>query len=116
MNLEDLLISLDSSGKKSLEDSDIDSDSLSSQIERKKLESKRYESDTKDRKWLAIWTATIVSLWLLCVILILVKNESSKLDLSDTVLVTLLGTTTLNVLGLPYIVLKGHFASSSRDI
>ena len=34
-------------------DIDIDSDDLNSQIFQKRLESIRYGSDTKDRKWLA---------------------------------------------------------------
>lgn len=114
MNLEDLLASLDNSPDKSKRVDDIDADTLDAQITRKNLESKRYESDTKDRKWLAVWTAAIVSIWLLLVILVLVLNNRLKIYLSDTVLITLLGTTTLNVLGLSFIVLRGHFDSSKK--
>lgn len=74
----------------------------------------RYESDTDDRKWLAQWSATVVSMWLLATLMILCCN-SERFHLSDTVLNVLLGTTTLNVLGLSFIVLKGLFPSSSRD-
>ncbi|ALR29779.1 hypothetical protein ATE47_04240 [Chryseobacterium sp. IHB B 17019] len=93
-------------------DLDIDSDDLKVQIKLKQLEQQRYASDTIDRKWLAIWTAAIVSLWLLLVIAILILNKILNIGLSDTVLVTLLGTTTINVLGLSFIVLRGHFQSS----
>lgn len=78
----------------------------------KALEAERYSSDTKDRKWLAIWAVIVVSLWLLLVIIILLLNKLCSINLSDNVLIALLGTTTLNVLGLSFIVLKGHFNSS----
>ena len=79
------------------------------------LRNKRYSSDTSDRQWLAAWTATTVSVWLIAVIGILICN-SSRFHLSDTVLTVLLGTTTLNVLGLSFIVLRGHFQSSHVQI
>lgn len=75
--------------------------------EGRKNQNERYRSDTQDRKWLAEWTATVVSFWLLLVLAILMSNNS--FGLSDSVLITLLGTTTLNVLGLSFIVLRGHF-------
>lgn len=93
---------------------DIDSDDLTIQIILRALEAKRYQSDTSDRKWLAIWTAFVVTAWLTAVILILIFNEAFKFNLSTTVLVTLLGTTTLNVLGLSFIVLRGHFQSTAK--
>lgn len=78
------------------------------------LRNKRYSSDTSDRQWLAVWTAVTVSIWLLSVLGILACN-TYKFHLSDTVLTVLLGTTTLNVLGLSFIVLRGHF-QSSKDL
>lgn len=92
-------------------DVDIDSDDLTAQ--RKLFENQRYKEDTSHRKWLALWTAVVVTLWLLAVLYILVMNKRS-IGLGDTVLVALLGTTTLNVLGLSYIVLRGHFMVSGR--
>lgn len=78
-------------------------------------ELQRYLKDTRDRGWLAKWTAWVVSAWLFLVITILYFNKNYFcLFLSDTVLVALLGTTTLNVLGLSFIVLKGHFNSANR--
>jgi len=80
--------------------------------EQEKLKNERYKSDTFDRKWLAIWAAAIVSLWLAAVLFLLFFNTHIKT--SDTVMVALLGTTTLNVLGLTYIVLKGHFEEKTH--
>jgi hypothetical protein len=91
---------------------DIDSETLPEQIDLKRAQTARYKSDTNDRKWLAEWSATVVSIWLALVLGILACNYD-KFHLSDTVLNVLLGTTTLNVLGLTYIVLKGHF--NNRD-
>jgi hypothetical protein len=98
-----------------LEDLDIDSDDLSMQRLVKKLEALRYLSDTSDRKWLAIWTALIVTIWLAAVLFILIFNERLHFCLNTTELVALLGTTTLNVLGLSFIVLRGHFQSTSKQ-
>lgn len=94
------------------DDLDIDSDTLDDQI--KKLKSDRYSSDTQDRKWLAKWTAGVVSLWLLLVIFSVMLNELFCFNISDSVLIALLGTTTLNVLGLSFIVLRGHFNSTNK--
>ncbi|MCW3107764.1 MAG: hypothetical protein JWQ09_2270 [Segetibacter sp.] len=109
-NLFDVIANQPSHSK----DIDIDSDDLEIQRKLKLLQAKRYSSDTLDRKWLAIWTAFVVSIWLTAVLYILFKNVKD-IHLSDTVLVTLLGTTTLNVLGLSFIVLRGHFNSSKTS-
>lgn len=87
-------------------DSDIDSGNIKSQKGLfQQLQADRYQSDTKDRQWLAQWATCVVSLWLFFVLLIVTQTK----HLSDAVLMTLLGTTTLNVLGLSFIVLRGHF-------
>lgn len=92
-------------------DSDIDrdSDGLDFQIEHQRAKTARYLSNTKDRQWLAEWSTGVVSIWLFFVLLIVINSNSLKL--SDAVLGILLGTTTLNVLGLTAIVLRGHFSS-----
>ncbi|WP_312311413.1 hypothetical protein [Empedobacter brevis] len=113
IDLKDIILNVHQSKSKSNSDLDIDSDGLPEQIKSKKLENIRYNSDTKDRKWLAIWTAAVVSIWLSLVIGILTLN-SNLFKLSDSVLISLLGTTTLNVLGLSFIVLRGHFNSTSK--
>lgn len=70
----------------------------------------RYSQDTKYRKHLACWVMVIVPVWLATVLIILfIKGFNSCFDLSNTVMVTLLATTTVNVLGLAFIVLKGIF-------
>lgn len=72
------------------------------------LKQDRFKSDSKDRVWLAEWSTAVVSIWLFLVFMVLISN-SNTLHLTESVMNMLLGTTTLNVLGLMYIVLRGHF-------
>lgn len=74
----------------------------------KKLRNERYREDTKHRRNLSTWAASIVSLWLISVLLILIFNSKS-INLSDSTMIALLSTTTLNVLGMMLIVLRGLF-------
>lgn len=66
----------------------------------------RFRKDTKDRSALAYWTFVIISVWLIAVVALLAFNF-----LSDSVAITLLSTTTINIIGLPAIVLRGYFTS-----
>jgi hypothetical protein len=93
---------------------DIDTISIEEQIRYQRLQNKRYESDTDDRKWLAKWAVITVSAYLSAVFIMLVFNGiyiplNISFNISDNVLIALLVTTTANVLGLTFIVLKGHF-------
>ena len=57
---------------------------------------------------MAVWSCIVVSYWLY-VVLNIVKYNYSLYKLSDAVVITLLTTTTINVLGLTAIILKGLF-------
>lgn len=72
----------------------------------------RFSQDTRFRKHLANWVMIIVPSWLFLVIVILFFAGFNLLKLQTEVLITLLATTTVNVLGLAYIVLKGIFPES----
>jgi hypothetical protein len=76
----------------------------------KRLKNERYSQDTGNRGMLVAWAATIVTLWLIAVFTLLFQNKKTVF-LNDAVLITLLGTTTVNVLGLMYIVLRDLFNS-----
>ena len=78
--------------------------------EQKVLLNDRYKSNTQHRSWLSYWTASVVTCWLIAVIIILLFSK--PLQLSDVVISILLGTTTLNVLGLSFIVLRGYFGNN----
>ena len=70
---------------------------------------RRFAEDTRHRKGLVSWVKYVVSLWLLGVLFVVTFNSIFHFYLSDSVLITLLTTTTVNILGLAYIVLKGLF-------
>ncbi|MGL5894138.1 MAG: hypothetical protein ACRCZM_05950, partial [Bacteroidales bacterium] len=71
--------------------------------------SNRYNEDTKHRRVMVYWTMAVVSAWLLLSLIILVWVR-----ISDNVKITLLTTTTANILGLPYIILKGLFREDKK--
>lgn len=61
------------------------------------------------------WVKWNVSGWLFCVVAILVLCGFNWMKLDSVVLTTLLATTTVNILGLAFIVLKGLFNHSQSD-
>jgi hypothetical protein len=69
----------------------------------------RYTQDTEYRKHLTRWIMHIVPIWLLGVFVIICMCASKVWWLSDITFSALLTTTTANILGLAYIVLKGMF-------
>ncbi|MBO5225850.1 MAG: hypothetical protein J6B46_05545 [Parabacteroides sp.] len=78
-------------------------------LDLKEQKRERYSQDTKYRKHLAIWVMWVVSIWLATVLLIIIAVAIWDLPMESNVQITLLATTTVNVLGLAYIVLKGIF-------
>ena len=78
------------------------------------LEEERYKSDTQERERIAGWVKVIIPCWLGITAAILVFKGLKVFYLSDTVLGILLGTTTANVLGLGYIVLKGLYPNNDK--
>ena len=76
---------------------------------------KRYNDTSDLRKHSAYWVMIVVSLWLGGVFWVL-KHNKSDLHLSDSVLIALLTTTTVNVLGLPFIILQGLYPKEKEEI
>ena len=74
----------------------------------------RFSQDTRFRRHLANWVMIIVPAWLMSVVVLIYLHGYNTLDLDKEVLITLLATTTVNVLGLAYIVLKGIFPEESK--
>lgn len=95
------------------EESDPDSLPLATAIIHGPL--KRYGQDTKWRNRLAWWVVWVTSIWMLTILVILlIEGSCSTFDLEKEVLITLLATTTANVLGLPLIVLRGIFSEGKH--
>ena len=80
----------------------------------KVLEGRRYNNNTKLRLYLSVWASIVVSCWLWKVGEILVNN-SEHYKLSDSVLITLITTTTINVIGLVIIVMSDLFNGKSEN-
>lgn len=84
-------------------------------------EKERYRQDTKHRDYLVRWVVYTNSAWLIAILVIVIAHGAANEDgtdlfqLSDTVMVTLLATTTANVLGLALIVLRGLFSDSNGN-
>ena len=77
-----------------------------------KQKTRRFSEDTDHRSGLITWVKWVVSLWLLCTITVVAFNSILHLDLKEGVLIVLLTTTTVNILGLAYIVLQGLFKAN----
>lgn len=82
--------------------------------EKDKLEHDRFSQDTKYRSLFSDWVIIYISLYTIFVILILVGVGQRWLIIEASVLVTLLGTTTANILGLAYIILHGLFDKDKK--
>lgn len=92
---------------------DIDSNPLGVQEDAK---NERYKKNTSHRGRLIAWSAFIVTLWLVGVwVLLYLVGLHNDFRISDSVLITLLTTTTINVLGLMIIVLKDLFNDNSGN-
>lgn len=81
--------------------------------EQEKLYNDRFSKDTTWRCRLSWWVIIVDSVWLVTILVILFLNKCC-IHLTDSVLITLLGTTTINVLGLAFIVLKGLFDTNKK--
>jgi len=73
----------------------------------------RYNQDTRQRKTMMRWVIILISVWLLVVLVYMGLKGASVFEYETTEIVTLLSTTTANVLVLGYIVLKGLFGDVS---
>ncbi len=82
----------------------------------------RIVENTSARKRLEKWAKRIIVWYLITVFLIIILNNNGDKDsqswyllsLSDSVLITLLSTTTVNIIGLGLIILRGHFYTKER--
>lgn len=69
----------------------------------------RYQQDTRQRSDLSEWVKVVISLWLMAVIAIIVALGHGCLHLTESIIITLLVTTTANILGMAYLVLGDLF-------
>lgn len=95
-------------------------DQLTVETTKQLLGQHRTIENTQARRRLERWACWAIVVYLACVFLLLIFNGISRIlwpDIftaneplfSDSVLYVILSTTTVNILGLGFIVLKGHF-------
>ncbi len=98
------------------------------------LKQQRMLEDTRARRRLERWATRVIAYYLMCVFLLIIANgivllvnpvETLELMgdsgvvkrgfISDTIMTVILTTTTINIIGLGVIVLKGHFEKDKDD-
>lgn len=88
----------------------------------------RVFENTKARQRLERWASRVIVAYLLVVLFIVLSNYISieysgplafmnevKMDIPKHIMFTILSTTTINIIGLGLIVLRGHFLSKEKD-
>ena len=70
---------------------------------------KRLLDDNKARKTFSQWLFAITVLWMFIVLMIVIQSGRQSIVLSDSVLITLITTTTANVFGFFYVVVNYLF-------
>lgn len=76
---------------------------------KKELENNSLETNIALKKGICSWVKVVVSIYLFFVASILLSITVGGYYLSDNVAIALLTTTTINILGLPYIIIKSLF-------
>lgn len=104
---------------------DNDADPIITGTSEKLLEQHRTIENTEARRRLEKWACRTIILYLISVFALLVLNGLSRVlwpdvfkesgFISDTVMYVILSTTTVNVIGLGLIVLRGHFQSNEGN-
>lgn len=84
------------------------------------LKHQRMLENTRARRRLERWATKVISYYLISVCLVVLLDGASCIYftrhfLSDYVLTAILTTTTINVIGLGLIVLKGHFKNGEEE-
>lgn len=90
------------------------------ELENNKFDIAYKKSYLRTRKWVGVFTFLLVWIWLIAMLYFVLANglkrlpcKNSKFELSDTVIIALITTTTLNVVTFLVIVIKNLFPNSN---
>lgn len=80
----------------------------------------RVIENTRARRRLEKWSLRVIAVYLFAVLLIVflcyVRYDKFRiLDIPQTIMITILSTTTVNIIGLGLIVLRGHFLANDKS-
>lgn len=91
-------------------------------ISRKLLEQQRILENTHARRRLERWATRVISWYLIVVLILVVFNGLTAMlsgkeqgFISSGIMAAILSTTTINIIGLGLIVLRGHFPQKEHD-
>lgn len=79
------------------------------ELEAASLENLKKENDIELKKGICNWVKIVVSIYLIFVATFIIIVACQKFIFSDAALITLLTTTTINILALPYMIIKSLF-------
>ena len=81
----------------------------------------RVHENTKARRRLERWASRVIAYYLVVVLIVVILNYglmmpfSFRLNIPDQIVLAILTTTTINIIGLGLIVLRGHFPSKDNE-
>lgn len=80
----------------------------------------RIIENTRARRRLEKWSLRVIALYLVVVLSIVVLSYFNsfkliRLNIPDSIMITILSTTTVNIIGLGLIVLRGHFLANDNS-
>lgn len=83
----------------------------------------RIVENTKARRRLEKWSLRVIAIYLFIVLSIVTCNYIAVplisgyvyIDIAEPIMITILSTTTINIIGLGLIVLKGHFLANDKS-
>ncbi len=92
-----------------LEERDVELDA-----ERARLEIASFRQDIEERKKFALWVFLMVAIWLLLILVIIFLLGFGLIKLSDSVVISLVGATTVNVTAFFLAVTRYLFPANSK--
>ncbi len=84
-------------------------------LRRRKIENDISENELALKKGIYCWVKWVVTIYLSFVAVMIMSLIIGLGSLSDNVIIALLTTTTINILGLPYMIIKSLFPSNSKE-
>ena len=83
----------------------------------------RIVENTRARRRLEKWSLRVIAIYLTTVLVIVIANyivipnvdKHFQIDIPPTIMITILSTTTVNIIGLGLIVLRGHFLANDKS-
>ncbi len=93
----------------------VDIQKRNEELRRHKIENDISENELELKKGIYFWVKWVVTIYLSFVAIVIISLFTGFGSLSDNVIIALLTTTTINILGLPYMIIKSLFPAKKRD-